>query len=77
VTLYTERKDVPYTAKLVPNGDIGEQGYNLSVSTYVEQEDTREAVDITELNAEIDRIVAREDVLRKEIAAIIEEIEGD
>ena len=50
--------------------------YNLSVSSYVEREDTREAVDITALNAEIERIVAREDVLRREINAIIAEIDG-
>ena len=68
--------DVKHFAKVVPNDDIAEQGYNLSVSTYVEQEDTREKVDITELNAEIERIVARSDVLRSEIAVIIAEIEG-
>lgn len=77
VSIYTDRVDIDYTAKIVPNGDIAEQGYNLSVSTYVEQEDTREIIDIKALNIEIDRIVAREDVLRKEIAAIIAEIEGD
>ena len=75
--LYTERKDVNYKAKLVPNADIATQDYNLSVSTYVEQEDTREVVDIKVLNAEIERIVARSDVLRKEIDAIIAEIEGE
>ena len=46
------------------------------LAIYVEQEDKREAVDIAVLNAEIERIVARSDVLRKEIAAIIAEIEG-
>lgn len=76
VGIYTDRADVEYTAKVVPNGDIAEQGYNLSVSTYVEQEDKREIVDITRLNAEIERIVAREDVLRREIDTIIAEIEG-
>jgi len=50
--------------------------YNLSVSTYAEQEDTCEIVDIIALNAEIERIVAREDGLRREINAIIAEIEG-
>ena len=63
-------------AKIVPNADIAEQGYNLSVSSYVEQEDTREVINITELNAEIGRIVSRSDVLRREISAIIAEIEG-
>jgi type I restriction enzyme M protein len=43
----------------------------------VEQEDTREVVDITILNAEIAEIVKREDVLRAEIDKIIAEIEVD
>ena len=49
--------------------------YNLSVSTYVEAEDTREVVDIVKLNAELKEIVAREQVLREEIDRIIAEIE--
>jgi type I restriction enzyme M protein len=76
VKIYTDRVNVEYIAKIVPNGEIAEQGYNLSVSTYVEQEDKREVVDIEALNAEIERIVAREEVLRHEISAIIAEIEG-
>jgi type I restriction enzyme M protein len=66
-----------YFTKLVPNDAIAAQEYNISVSTYVEQEDKREIVNIIELNAEIKRIVAREDVLRLEIDAIIAEIEGE
>jgi len=76
VAAYASREDAEYFAKVVPNGEIAEQGYNLSVSTHVEQEDTREVVNITELNAEIERIVTRSDVLRREIDAIIAEIEG-
>lgn len=64
-------------AKLVPNDQIAEQDYNLSVSTYVEQEDTREVIDIVKLNAEIEEIVAREQVLREEIDKIIREISAD
>lgn len=74
VTAYTVRKDHEYFCRLVPNGDIAGQNYNLSVSTYVEQEDTREKIDIVKLNAEIGQIVAREQVLRDEIAKIIAEI---
>ena len=73
---YVARDNVDYFARLVPNAEIAEQEYNLSVSSYVAQEDTREVIDIQELNAEIERIVAREDVLRREINAIIAEIEG-
>jgi len=76
VAAYTSRESVQHFTKLVHNADIAAQDYNVSVSTYVEQEDKRETVDITALNAEIERIVAREDVLRREISAIIAEIEG-
>lgn len=71
-----ERKDVDHLVRLVPNDEVAEQGYNLSVSTYVEPEDTREKVDIKKLNAELKEIVARENELRQKIDAIIEEIEG-
>ena len=74
--LFSDRKDVEYVAKLVENSQIADNDYNLSVSTYVEKEDTREKVDIVKLNAEIKEIVAREAVLRAEIDAIIKEIEG-
>lgn len=74
VRIFTERKDIDYTAKVVKNSVIAENEFNLSVSTYVEKEDTREKIDINELNKQIDEIVAREDVLRQEIKKIIEEI---
>src|SRR5574344_1491912 len=48
-----------------------EKDYNLSVSTYVEQEDTRKKVDIAELNARIKKIVAHENELRAQIDEII------
>lgn len=72
---YTNRADRDHFSRLVPNDEIAAQDYNLSVSTYVEQEDLREVIDIGKLNAEIEEIVAREQILRDEIAKIIEEIE--
>ncbi len=75
---FKAREDREHFAKRIPNSVIGdeEHNYNLSVSTYVEQKDTREKVDIQKLNAEIAEIVAREDILRKEIEKIIAEIEN-
>ena len=73
--IFTDRKDVQYASRLVANDDIAKADYNLSVSTYVEQEDTREKVDIVKLNAELAEIVERENVLRTEIDKIINEIE--
>ena len=77
LTAYLDRTDKPHFAALVPNDKIAEQDYNLSVSTYVEQEDTREVIDIQQLNAEIAQIVAREQQLREEIDKIIKEIESE
>ena len=57
--------------------EMVENDYNLSVSTYVEAEDTREVIDIVKLNAEIEEIVKREDELRAAIRDIIAEIEVD
>ena len=64
-----------HTSHLANYEEIANNDYNLSVSTYVEAEDTREKIDIVKLNAEIEQIVAREQVLRDEIAKIIAEIE--
>ena len=72
---YKNRANDDHVSILVPNSDIAEQDYNLSVSTYVEQKDRREVIDISVLNEEIDKIVARGDELRKEINLIITEIE--
>ena len=75
IAAYKARTNKAHFVRLVDNSAIAAQDYNLSVSTYVEQEDKREKVDIRKLNAEIKTIVARENVLRKKIDAIIAEIE--
>ena len=75
LTVYEKRENKQYYAAVVENDKIAENSYNLSVSSYVEQEDTREKIDIVKLNAEIKEIVAREEMLRAEIDKIIAEIE--
>ena len=72
---FVSRADVEYFSRSVPYKEIAENDYNLSVSTYVEAEDAREKIDIVKLNAEIEEIVAREQILREKIAKIIAEIE--
>jgi len=76
VETFSTRDNKEHVCRLVPNDEVAANAYNLSVSTYVEQEDTREKVDIVKLNAEIQTIVARENELRLQIDAIIKEIEG-
>ena len=43
----------------------------------MEAKDTREKLDIVQLNAELKTTVAKIDQLRKEIDAIVAEIEGE
>jgi type I restriction enzyme M protein len=73
---FQAREDVAHFCAVVPNSDVSERDYLLSVSSYVEKEDTREVVDIVELNAEIARIVARQAELRTAIDAIVADLEG-
>ncbi len=73
---FVARSDVDHFARLVDNAEIVDNDYNLSVSSYVEEEDTREAVDIVELNAEIARIVARQAELRTAIDEIVADLES-
>lgn len=74
---YSNREDIDHFAKLVPREELEKNGYNIAVSSYVEREDTREIVDISVLNAEITRIVQRQQELREQIDAIVADLEGE
>ena len=73
---FTNRQDIDYFAKVATYEDVAND-YNLSVSSYVEAEDTQEVINITELNADIAKIVARQSELRTEIDAIVADLEGN
>lgn len=75
VDTFAKREEEQHFSRLVKEEEIREHEYNLSVSAYVEAEDTREEIDINALNAEIERIVKREDELRAAIKDIIANIE--
>lgn len=76
LNILRNRIEKEYISRLVDFKEIEENKFNLSVNTYVEKEDTREKIDIKVLNAEIEEIVKREEVLRKQINKIIKELEG-
>jgi type I restriction enzyme M protein len=73
---FVERKDIDHFAHLVLNSDIAENDYNIAVSSYVEQENTTEEVNIEKLNAHIAEIVIRQNKLRTAIDAIVADLEG-
>lgn len=75
--IFDSKVDIPHFAKCVDNELIAQNDYNLSVSSYVEAEDTRERLDIQTLNAEIKITVQKIDNLRSEIDKIVAQIEGD
>ena len=72
--LFANRKDEQYLAKLVKNDDILENYCNLSVSSYVELEDTREVINISEVNTKLETLIAEGDELNKKIEAIVKEL---
>ncbi len=77
LTKYTDRKDEDFFARHVEHSEIAENDYSLSVTSYVVAEDTREVINIKELNKSISEIVARQSKLRKEIDTIVVELEKD
>ncbi len=77
VDIFDRKAPVEYVAALVDNSNIAENGYNLSVSSYVEAKDTREVIDIARLNAEVKQTVKRIDALRADIDLIIKELEDE
>ena len=74
--MFDSKEDIEYIATTVGHDEIVQNDYILSVSSYVEAKDTREVIDINELNAEIKTTVAKIEKLRAEIDEIIEVIES-
>lgn len=77
MAVFDSKANVEHFAKSVPLEEVAANGYNLSVSSYVAAKDNREVVDIAQLNAELKITVAKIDQLRKDIDAIVAEIEGE
>ncbi|GDC90883.1 type I restriction-modification enzyme M subunit [Escherichia coli] len=77
MAVFDSKENVVHFAKSVSLEEVVAKEYNLSVSSYVEAKDNREVVDIAQLNAELKSTVARIDQLRRDIDAIVAEIEGE
>ena len=73
---FIERIDDAHFTKLVLNSNIAKNDYNIAVSSYVEQEDNSEVVDIQKLNVHIAEIVERQSKLHNAIDEIIADLEG-
>jgi len=76
LSAYEARADEERFCRMVDRDEVAANGYNLSVSSYVDRTPPAEEVDIAELNARIAQIVAREQDLRQQIDAIVADLEG-
>ena len=76
-SVFSERKEEQYFSRLVPTADILENDSNLSVSSYVEKEDTREVIDIKAVNATLKQLIAEGNELNEKIDAIVNELGGE
>ena len=76
IKVFASKENVEHFAKCVDLDVVAANDYNLSVSSYVEAKDTREVINIRELNAELKITVTKIDQLRTDIDAIVAEIEG-
>lgn len=75
--VFDSKNNIDHFAQSISFEVIQANDYNLSVSSYVEAKDTREEVNIAQLNADLKITVGKINQLRKEIDAIVEEIEGE
>ncbi|MDO7466440.1 type I restriction-modification system subunit M [Acinetobacter baumannii] len=75
--VFDRKNNVDHFAKSVPFEQVKANDYNLSVSSYIEAKDNREVINIAQLNAELKTTVSKIDQLRKDIDAIVAEIEGE
>ncbi len=77
MAVFDSKENIEHFAQSVPFDKVAANDYNLSVSSYVAGKDNREVVDIAQLNAQLKTTVAKIDQLRKDIDAIVAEIEGE
>ena len=72
--VFKDRKEEQYFSCLTPIDDILKNDANLSVSSYVEQEDTREVINIKEVNASLQSLIAEGNALNNKIDEIIKNL---
>ena len=75
--VFQKREEEQYFSKLVCIDDILENESNLSVSSYVEQEDTREVINIKEVNATLQTLIVEGNELNAKIDEIVKELGGE
>jgi len=73
---FDSKENVDHFSLSVPLEKVAANDYNLSVNNYVVARDSREVVDIAQLNVDLQATIARITQVRTEIDALVAEIEG-
>ena len=74
VDLFAKKENVEHITELTSYEKIVENDYNLSVSSYVEPKDTREVINIDDLNKNINETVNKITSLRADINKIVADL---
>lgn len=75
--VFAGREEKQYFSKLVSNADVLANESNLSVSSYVEQEDKREKIIIEDVEARLAVVEEKGTELRKKIKDIVKNLKGN
>jgi type I restriction enzyme M protein len=77
IKILENRDNIEFKSVLIPNEEISNNDYNISVNSYLKSELKYETIDIKELNRHIEEIVKRESEIRIELDEIIRKLESD
>lgn len=69
--IFKNKEEIKHFSRCVSVDEIKNNDFNLSVSSYIEAKDLKEAIDINKLNEELEQIVKKEEILRSSINEII------
>lgn len=77
INIIKDRKDIDNKAIVVPNEEIANNDYNISVNSYLKTTVEEMNIDIVELNRQIEEIVSKQSKTRNELDKIIKDLESD
>lgn len=77
VSLYKKRDNKENKSVVVSYDEVKNNDYNISVSSYIKSNVDVDTIDIENVNRKLSQVVPRQQQIRKELEAIIKELEAD
>lgn len=77
ISILKDRKSVEKKSYLATYEEIKENKYNISVNTYLKDDGGQPPIDIKEVNEKLNKIIPKQQLIRKELEEIIKELEVD